>query len=147
VSYSDLLPSVICLWNCPLRPNKINYLILRPFLSKSDEGMRFFFFNFIEVKIDDGNFFFSNFSICFYNFFAFFLLSVYLICSMFLCFRRVVECWLFISHSLILMSFSFSHSFIIIFSLNRALWHSRRKTNYPRNHFIVYNVHPYFCEK
>jgi len=51
-----------------IRPNKIIYLILRPFLSKSDEGMRHIFKKFIEVKIV---FFFklqymlSQFFVCF----------------------------------------------------------------------------------
>jgi len=59
-----------------IRPNKINYLILRPFLSKSDEGMRFFFKNFIEVKIDEGNGFFF--------FFFFFFKRQYMILGFFI---------------------------------------------------------------
>jgi len=79
-----------------IRPNKINDLILRPFLSKSDEGMRHFFLNFVEVKIDEGNFP-PNISICFYDYLVFFSFKI---TSSVTCFWWVVECWLlFISHS------------------------------------------------
>lgn len=41
----------------PVRPHKINSLVLRPNFPKLDEGGRLFFFFFIVKKTDEGGFF------------------------------------------------------------------------------------------
>jgi len=109
-----------------------------------------FFLNFYWSQNRWGNFFsffFPNFSICFHEFLFVFALSLL---HLFPVVKFLMSRWILVviyfTLPLILMSYSFSYSFIIIFFIKQDIYEIQEKI-YSRNYFTVFNVHTYFCKK